>query len=445
MDIALANFGPADPVARARHAEFALGSLRVAVLRHLLGMPSYRELSRAICRSDLLADFCGLNHIDGIRGAAKSTLERRCRLFSQEELKDMLATLTTACGNRDLSQAIGLEEPVAMDVCLIDSTCLDANIHYPVDWVLLRDVSLTLLKALRLIRNVGVKVRMPCEPEQFQTQINKLCMEMTHARRKKDARAERKRILRQMKQWLKAVGAHAQRHRDKLEKLQEQTGLSPKQAARIIERIDNMVGLIPKVIRQAHERIIGGRPVSNKEKILSAYDSDVNVVVRGKAGREVEFGNTLTLCENMSGYVTDWCLYRGKAPSEPSQLRESLDRQNKLDLDDPINAVSTDRGFASKAICRLLDREKIYDATCPRSVPALRQRLGEERFRNLQWRRASTEARLSTVTNRWLGGRVRCRSYSKRALDVGWAVLAHNLWFISRMLSEQRQQQKTAA
>jgi hypothetical protein len=37
-------------------------------------------------------------------------------------------------------------QPVQTDVCLVDTTCLEANIHYPVDWVQLSDVALPLAK-----------------------------------------------------------------------------------------------------------------------------------------------------------------------------------------------------------------------------------------------------------------------------------------------------------
>jgi len=339
----------------------------------------------------------------------------------------------------------GLSEPVAMDVCLIDSSCVDAHIHHPVDWVLLGDITRTLLKAVLLIRNEGLRCRMPCEPQEFERQMNHLSMEMTHARRRKYAGKVRKRILRRMKKCLRIVGAHARRHCDKLKALRRQTRFSEKESARIIARIDRMLGLMDPVIDQAHERIIGGRPVSNADKVLSVHDDDVRVVVRGKASGEVEFGNTLNLCENMDGYVMDWWLYREQAPGEPRQLRDALDRQYQLELDNPISAVCSDRGFASKAITRLLEESGIYDATCPRDLSMLRERTGEPRFCELQRRRASTEARIATVTNRWLGGRLRCRSYTKRALDVGWAVLAHNLWLIARMLSQQRKRAKAAA
>ena len=59
-------------------------------------------------------------------------------------------------------------------------------------------------------------------------------------------------------------------------------------------------------IRQAHERIIGERQIRSKEKILSLYEADIHVIIRGKAGAEVEFGNTLLLAEQKEGRILDW-------------------------------------------------------------------------------------------------------------------------------------------
>ena len=44
------------------------------------------------------------------------------------------------------------------------------------------------------------------------------------------------------------------------------------QTARIAERIDGMLTLVPQGIKQAHERIIGGRPVAEADRILSIYE-----------------------------------------------------------------------------------------------------------------------------------------------------------------------------
>ena len=43
---------------------------------------------------------------------------------------------------------LGLKSDIDFDDIYFDSTCLKAPIHFPVDWVLLRDATRTLMKAL---------------------------------------------------------------------------------------------------------------------------------------------------------------------------------------------------------------------------------------------------------------------------------------------------------
>ena len=74
-----------------------------------------------------------------------------------------------------------------------------------------------------------------------------------------------------------------------------ETELSKVQAQQIISRMEGVLEQLPVAIKQAHKRIIGGRRIANEEKILSFYDDTVNVIVRGKAGANVEFGNELWL------------------------------------------------------------------------------------------------------------------------------------------------------
>lgn len=436
MDFAKAGAGQASVAQLRQRMEFALKALRFEVLRVHLGNISFRELSRSIASSDLLADFCGVRTLEGIKGASKSVLERASKFFTAEQVRWMGQVLVEMCGEKDRATELGLSAPLDMDVCLIDSTCLETNIHFPVDWVLLRDVSKTLLKAMILIRRAGLLHRMPEEPECFAKQMNKLCMSMTHAGRRNDAKRARKQILRKMKTLLRTIGEHARRHRDLLAQKYSQTHYSQRQTKRITTRIDTMLGQLPAVIKQAHERIIGARPVPNDQKILSVHELDVNVLVRGKAGSQVEFGNSLLLSEALSGLITDWQLYQGAAPAEWCQLEESLARQNRFDLSAPISAVGTDRGFATKKTSAMLKQQNVYDAVCPRDPHALKERLSEKRFAQLQRRRSATEARIAILKQR-LGGRLRCKGFANRYRSVGWSVLGHNLWLVSRILAEE--------
>ena len=442
-DFAVEGFEQASVRERRARATFALKALRVEALRMLLGNPAFRPFSRTVASSDLLADFCGARRIDGIRGVSKSVLERASKFFRPDQVKWMQQVLTEMCGEKDRSKEIGLSAPVATEVCLVDTTCLEANIHFPIDWLLLRDVAETLLKAIKLIRKAGLRERMPQEPEDFATQMSRLCIEMTHTRRKEDSRRARKGVLRRLKPLLRTIASHARRHRDRLEHHYAQTDYSRAQAERIVERIDRMLALVPEVIKQAHERIIGERLVPNAGKILSAYEPDVQVIVRGKAGREVEFGNTLYLAESQQGLILDWELYQEKAPAEWRQLQQSLERQNAFDLSAPLEAAVGDRGFCARAGKAELQAREIYDAVCPKDPDELKRRMKEPRFAALQRRRGSTEGRVAILKQR-CARRLRCRGFEHRYLAIAWAVLGHNLWVVARMLKAQEKLREAA-
>ena len=440
-DLALEGYEAAPLPVQRRRVRFAYFAVRAELLRNLLGLPSYRAFSQQVASSDLLADFCGVRTLEGIRHTSKSTLERASKFFSANQMKRLHQLLAEVAGNADLCGALSLEQPVDASICLMDSTCLEANIHHPTDWVLLRDSARTLLKAVALIRSAGLKVRLPEPPEALLREMNRLCIEMTHSRRRKDGKRLRKRVLREMKALLKRVAGHAQRHRDLLESDYASSRFSLAQAAQIIARVDGHLELVPRIIRQAHERIIGGRLVSSGEKILSVYEPDLHTLVRGKAGKEVEFGNGLLLCESPDGFILDFALYQGRPPGDTAMLQESLRRQQELDLESPVQAVVGDRGFSSRAVSQALEAQGIADMTCPRQVDQLRKRMQDKDFATLQRRRAQTEGRIAILKNN--GGRVcRAKGFEHRELAVSWGVLTHNLWWVARTVRERERQRQ---
>jgi hypothetical protein len=120
---------------------------------------------------------------------------------------------------------------------------------------------------------------------------------MTHVRRKIDSKKQRKSIFRKMKKLSCCIAKHGKCYRELLNNGWEKTDWSHAQAKQVIQRIDLILEQLPSAIKQAHERIIGERIVPTEDKILSLYDKDTRVIVRGKAGNEVEFGQGLLLTE----------------------------------------------------------------------------------------------------------------------------------------------------
>ncbi len=185
--------------------------------------------------------------------------------------------------------------------------------------------------------------------------------------------------------------------------------------------------------------------MSNHEKILSVHEKDIHVIKRGKAGRAVEFGNTLMLCEGLEGYILDWEFYKDQAPGETQQMMESFSQQSGLNLPTAVESACSDRGFNSKANSEWLKNKEIYDATCPRSSADLKRRMKEERFVNLQRRRGGTEARIAIIKNRFHSGGCRAKGFDHRSLSIAWAVLCHNLWMLARRLDAEDAARRRAA
>ena len=403
-------------------------ALRCTLLRTLL-QEDYRGFSCQLAGNPLYQWFCLVDALDQVRVPSKSEVQRFAHWLPAEEMRAVIDGLLK--GAVEKPGKLGLKEALDLEEYFLDSTCLKANIHFPTDWVLLRDGVRTLMKATLLIRKAGLRGRMRA-PEEFLRRMNRLSLEMTQQGRRAGSKKGRKRVLRQMKKLVGVVRAHARRHRELLDEHWERTPWTRAQADQILRRLDGVLELLPRAQKQAHERIIGGRQVANADKILSLYDSAVRVIVRGKAGAEVEFGNTVLLGENRQGIILDYEIFQEPAPADSQTLFGSLIRVWEA-TGHCVGAVATDRGFASAANSRALADSDTFDGLCPRQPAELSQKMKDRKFARLQRRRAQTEARIGILKQGFLGRPMRAKGFAHRALALAWGVLTHNLWMLARM------------
>ena len=421
--------------AQQKHQFHARRALRCNIAR-LLIQEDYRGFAVRLADSPLLQFFCALSEVDRVVVPSKSTLQRYFMWWSEAEVRSLVQELLVQ--GTQTPEQLGLAEPLDLEKAFLDSTCLCTNIHYPVDWVLLRDATRTLMGSVRLIRNRGLKHRME-EPETFISRINGLCIKMTHVWNHKDpsqSRRLRKQTLRQMDRLVGTVRNHARRYRELLDEHWERTDWTRPQAEQVLQRMDQVLEQLPKARQQARQRILQGQLVPNEDKILSLYEADVHVIMRKKAGAEVEFGNTLFLAENPQGAIIDWELFRESAPADAALLPRSVARMQQAYAPGP-KALGADRGFDSALNRFGLEEEKIYNAVCPRSPQQLRKRNRSWKFKRLQRRRAQTEGRIGILKNVFLRGGIRSKGFAHRELTVTWTVLVHNLWVLARLPQAQ--------
>ncbi len=145
-------------------------ALRCNIARHLTG-ESYRLFSIRLADSTLFQWFTGISAFGCRKAISKSTLERYEKCFDEtfigEQIREWLAGLSDNAKATD----VGLSQPLDLTQTFTDSTCVKAHIHFPVDWVLLRDAARSLLRAINTIRAQGLKQRM-VEPQQLLKQTN---------------------------------------------------------------------------------------------------------------------------------------------------------------------------------------------------------------------------------------------------------------------------------
>ena len=416
----------------------AVLALRMSILRKRLGL-SLRKFSLALSHSDLYKWFCGINRFCLPKVPGKTKIGDLENYIPSVLIKQVENILLRAGSSEQI-----LDEPLDFSCCYVDSTCIRANIHYPIDWVLLRDSTRTLMKATARIRKSGLCHRMPFEPSVFITKMNKLCMEMTFARRRKGAKKLRKKILRKMKKLLKRIACHAENHLRLLESKWQTADISRSQAEQIGRQITGVISQLAAVVKQAHERIIGERRVDNKDKILSLYEKDIHVITRRKARAQVEFGNTLYLAEQSDGLIVDWKLFKQQAPADSLMLKASHKRiVNRLDCN--VTLLSADRGFDSKVNQQYMESNDIFNAVYPRNPAQLRQRLEDNTFVNAQKRRSQTEARISILSHCFCDVPMKQKGFEHRRIHMGLSVLSHNLWILGRLKIAQDKATRQAA
>jgi hypothetical protein len=161
------------------------------------------------------------------------------------------------------------------------------------------------------------------------------------------------------------------------------------------------------------------------------------VILRGKAGAEIEFGNLLILGEQSEGLIIDWELLKEQVPADTRLVRPSVERVER-GLNLSVKGLVTDRGFDNKTNIKWLEERGTFAGLCRRDPRVLREAMRDEHFAQAQRRRAQTEARVAIFKNEFLGRPMRAEGFENRALQVAWGVLTHDLWVLAQKLQVQR-------
>lgn len=404
----------------------------------------YRRLSFFFADSTIAQWFIGIGTPVGGATPAKSSIERYEKFWSKEEISDLIKKLNNIISEKANSEKLlSSELPLDFTHYYADSTCIESNIHHPVDWLLLRDAVRTLTASIKTIRAQGLLHRMK-SPDSFLSKMNSLTMSMTEASRNRSAEGKKKQkaAFRSMRDLLNIVVKHAERYKKLLEENWETTEWSKSQMLQVIKRIDNVLEQVPDIIKIAYKRIIQHKQTKNADKILSLYEKNVHVIKRGKAQGDIEFGNKFYLAEQENGLIVDWDYFKAAQTSDARIFKDSISR---ISSQFTIKSMTTDRGFDSVRNRKVLADKGIYNSICPKDPNLLQERLKEGKFCAEQKRRSQTEGRIGIFKSKFIGSKIQRKGFENGEKKILWSIFTHNIWVIARIAIENKESKLEAA
>jgi hypothetical protein len=148
----------------------------------------------------------------------------------------------------------------------------------------------------------------------------------------------------------------------------------------------------------------------------------------------------LFVVESAEGFIVDHELCKDTSPGDAQWLGKRVEKLREA-TGGELKGLVGDRGFASKANSKKLEKAGLSDVLCPRDPRELAEKLKhDENFAGATRRRARTQGRIALLKNVFLDGIPKGKGFASRQIQVSWAVLAHNLWVAAGLPRKQEQE-----
>lgn len=200
----------------------------------------------------------------------------------------------------------------------------------------------------------------------------------------------------------------------------------------LVDELRHFEGLVSHVVWQSTERVLEGRSVSNEDKLFSIFEPHTELLKRGKAGKDIEFGHMIQIQQVGGKFITDYEVF-AKKPSEPTLIAPALESHVNLFGHYP-ESLAADKGYWSQEVL-----DDVFDKVEVVSIPkkGRRNSCEDEReldplFRLAQAFRAGVEGSISFLKRCLRLARCMNKGLAHYVSTVGATVLAHNLLVLAR-------------
>lgn len=413
-----------DSLERDRERECPISSdnvLRALLVQMIEGL-SLRETVVRIDDSDFLRRF--IRVFDGSM-MSYSTL---CRLKNQVQPE------TWKLVNHALAkQAVAAGLITGADL-RIDTTAYETNIHYPTDSSLLFDVYRTVARLIQRVRKLDPSIAADRRlhirvAKKHYTKIARRAGKSTKA---KTVKPVYKRLMRLVEDIFEIATESVNALSGKIQD-HSYTGNLADHADHLIEEMKHYCALGARVIDQTQRRVMQGEKVPNDEKLFSIHEPHTELLIRGKAGKPVEFGHMVLLQQTREKFISDFDVFE-KKPIEHRLVRSVLASHKKLFGSLP-STFAADKGFY-ESMDRIKElEEKIELVAIGKKGSRTVEETAREHsfaFKLAQAFRAGIEGSIAFLKRTLHMDRCFNKGLDHYVSTVGVTVLAHNLLVLVR-------------
>ena len=219
---------------------------------------------------------------------------------------------------------------ISGDRVRLDTTAVESNIHWPTDSSLLWDTYRNLARRLDHARKIDADL--VGTQRLHRRRVKRLHTKISRTAGKKDqGRDSLKPLYKDLVDRVELICTWAERVAADL-RARRPSGHSTGQDQRALALADAMNRYCEsgrRVVEQARRRVLQGESVPNDEKLFSIFEEHTELLKRGKAGKDIEFGHMIQLQQVEEKFITDYTVFE-KKPVEHQLLVPALDKHKEL-------------------------------------------------------------------------------------------------------------------
>ena len=338
--------------------------------------------------------------------------------------------------NRQLGVYAIEQGQVAGEMLRVDTTACETNIHFPTDATLLWDSYRVLSRLISRVRQFDAEA---VGPGRLQDRRVKRSM-LRITRQKSNTEANRARLRRPYSALLGHVRRVLDWSREVRRLVEERIGRGgyDLQVALILQGIttemETYEGRAAQVLDQATRRVLQGESVPNAEKLFSIFEPHTELLIRGKARKNIEFGHMVLINQVEEKFISDFEVFE-RRPSDASLVDSILDNHQTIFGTLPID-FTADKGFyESMPKLRELEKAIANVSIAKKGSRTLEEREREHQpiFRALQCFRAGIEGTISALKRAFKMSRCLHRTFQTYCSSIGCHIFSHNLIVLARL------------